>query len=240
MERPKPGSRPVLRLASTLIVAALAFGLVRWAAQDRGATTSAPTDSAYPGPTAGPATATPPALGGLYPPPGIPHEVVSLHDLPAAAALAALGAALENADAAALAALQANDPLALDPLGDTEGFGVRLRADEVQSMLGTLFAAGSTPVIQGAFGPGCLPREETCAFLLVVTGFEGTVAFPTRSPLETIGQQPPDVLPTGAAVWELVPDSADGLWWRSWRVADGYHQAVEHLASTHGVYYVIR
>lgn len=243
MNHPTTSHRPARLVAPALVVAVLAFGLTRLVHTDRGATTSAPTRSGYPGPptpTVGPATVTPPATGGLFPPPDVPHEVVSMHELPAAPALLAVSNALASRDVAALSALLEDEPIALDPLGDSEGYGVRLRPTALEGLLSALYNAGSAPTIQGAFGPGCLPRDETCDLFLVVTGWEGAPAFPTRSPEESIGRQPPGTLPTGAAVWELVPDSGDGLWWRAWYVSDGYFEAVERMADTHGTYYVIR
>lgn len=231
-----------------LAAAALAFGIARFGAstpaRDRAvlpsAASGAPAASGYPGPTPAPATATPAPSGGIYPPPDVDHQIVALEDLPAAPALAALADALEAGDAAALATLAAGEPLALDPLGESEGFGVRLRTAALQALLADLLGPHAAPVVQGAFAPGCLPRDETCALYLVVTGLDGQVAFPTRDPDETIGRHPPATVPTAAAVWELVPDSADGLWWRTWRVAAGYHEAVEALADFHGTYYVLR
>lgn len=237
------------RLAVPLLVAAaVAFGLARLGAlrnaRDADAppalASGAPAASGYPGPTPGPATATPPAIGGLFPPPAVDHRIVALGELPAAAALGDLAGALAAGDAASLAALAGGEPLALDPLGDSEGYGVRLRAAELEALLEDLLGPGAAPVVQGAFGAGCLPRDETCALHLVVTGLAGEVAFPPRDPLETIGRTPPETVPTAAAVWELVPDSADGLWWRSWRVADDYHEAVLAMAVDHGTYYVLR
>ncbi len=200
----------------------------------------------YPGPSPTPVLPTPtptPDAEGRYPPPGgVMHEVIALAESPHAPILLLLDDALMMGDSATLAEWigGSEDTLTLEYYAEGEGFGTRPSADEVRSILDSLFAGNSSPAIQGYFEPGCMRGRGACGLFVILTGLRGQVAMPTADPNSELGLPAPADLPLGAAAWELFPDGG-GVWWRAWWLGDGYYALVEDLYERGlGTYYVTR
>jgi hypothetical protein len=169
----------------------------------------------------------------------VPFEIVAVEDSEFADVLIPLRDALAARDGSALAGWvdDAGGGLALEAFTESEGYGLRLPAGDVEALLDQLFAAGSEPVLQGYY---CDPYTAGCAPpWIVVTGLRGPVPMPTRDPADPLGPPSPRELPLGAAAWEIAPD-AGGPWWRAWWLGHGYHRLVEGDLAGFGTYFVLR
>ncbi|MFQ5460855.1 MAG: hypothetical protein ACE5EL_08685 [Anaerolineae bacterium] len=237
--------RAVFAAAAALVAVALAGAMLAARGPVRFGSGAPAASGGYPPPAPSATTVPGPDANGIYPPPGVPHQVISRSESPYARLLADLESALASRDPAAFSAWvdDAGAGLTLEYPGRTEGFGTRLDPASTAALLQDLFDAASAPVVQGYFEQaGCDHSNpgEACWPLVLVTGLKGPVAMPTKDPTETLGPPVPAELPVGAAAWELFDDPT-GPYWMAWWLGDGYYSLVDRLADLGlGTYFVVR
>lgn len=162
------------------------------------------------GPTASATPAPTPDATGYYPEPeGVCYEITSLAGSPYSDLLLPLQQTLatDMSAAAGWVAIEGGYPgLGLGPLLADHG-GKFINRDDVSAILDSYELGGSSPLIQGYFEDTDTTKgdEVPATIWVMVTGWQGQVAFPTQEPpagyVPAPGKPPPADVGAESSLW---------------------------------------